>query len=219
MAYTFLQAMNTSLKQAGEINSDLSSFTDSGIQRAIDVMIQSWNDAIDHLFSLGVFRGEQASSSFTLVTGTTEYSIASDGIDVSSNPVDETNNNVLTPYPGGFDRLRQDKPDLSDYSGRPRHWTRNPVNDKIVIDTTPTSDENGDVYTYLYTKRINLSATTDSFPFTDDVVDALQHAVLEIYQNKMKNRNLDPLLNASFLRAVNFLSTKPRRNRYGTRYA
>jgi len=216
MAYTFLQAVNSSLSSAGVIRTDLASFTSSGIQRSVNVMIRSWNDVIDQLFAFGLFRGEVGSSTLVLVTGTREYALAASAIKVVGNPVDSTNNNVLLPYCGGYLQLREDQPDFTDYTGRPAHWTINPVNGNLVLDATPTSSENGDSYTYLYEMRVNLTATTDTFPFSDDVVDALQDAVLEFWEAKMERRPFDIRMSTSFVRAVIALRSVTPRKSYGT---
>ncbi len=78
MATTFLTAVSDSLIRAKEFRSAISSFTDTAKQQEIDVMIQVWNEAIDDMMALGVWPGDVAEGSITLVTGTKEYSTETD---------------------------------------------------------------------------------------------------------------------------------------------
>lgn len=220
MAYTFLQKINSSLKEARIIqgtSGELTTFTDSSRQESIDRMIKSWNDAIDELYQIGTFKGEVATDTFTLVTGTREYSLASDFEEMTGDPVEPTNNNVLKPYPGGWPKMRVDQPDPDDYEGRPRFWTLNEVTGDLRIDTNPTSDENGEVYTYVYEKRINLSAITDTFPFSDDVADALESAAVQLFNRTKKTKFDDVLFQKSLARAAQRINRVKRRTTYGPR--
>jgi hypothetical protein len=190
MAYTFLQAMNATLKRVGIIQGDsgnLTDFSDSPRQTDIDVMIQSWNEILNELYKFKEFPQEVASSTITLATGTREYALASDfeGF-VESYLTDETNGDRIFEYPGGFRQMTNDQLQPANYTGQPLYFAVSPVNGKVRLDTVPTSDENGNVYTYYYTKRLSLSATTDTFPFSDTVVELLYLPVCEIWNQKRK---------------------------------
>jgi len=218
LAYTFLQAVNATAKRVKLIQGsagEFASFTDSARQTELDFLLVSWNDVIDTLYNMGHLQGELAESSFTLVTGTREYDLASDFIQMAGDPVDPTNENTLTHYPGGYRQMRLDQRDSTDYSGRPRRWARNETNGKIRVDSTPTASENGDVYTYLYDKRINLTAITDTFPFSDDVVDALQAAVSQTWQRERRGQFDEAAYLTGLANAAAFLRSVPLKEAYG----
>lgn len=224
--YTFLQKINSSLKRVKSIqgsSGELSSLTDSARQSDIDTMIRCWNDAIAELYKGSDMRGELAESTFTLVAGTTEYSLASDFIQMIGNPIDATNDNELLPYGGdalgGYLKLRSDRKDPTDYEGRPRCWVLNPINGKIRVDATPTASEADEVYTYVYEKRLSLSAAANTFPFDDTVADALEGAVVELWKAEKTGQVLADLYSASMARAANFLRGTPMRTHYGARRA
>ena len=83
--------------------------------------------------------------------------------------VDQTNGYEIFPYPGGYEAMFRDQPQPSAYTGQPVYWALNPSNRKIRLNTSPTSTEAGRVFVYQYRLRTNLSAATDTFPFTDEV--------------------------------------------------
>lgn len=196
MAYTFLQAVNASLKKLGLISGSaqaLTTFTDSSRQTAIDNVITAWNETIEDLSRSTSFKGEVSTSTFTLVTGTREYTLATDFNYMVGNPTCAAKRWMIVPYPvaPGVDawlKMREDQVQPTDFTGQPSYWAISPNNGKIRVDRDPTSTENGDVYTYAYSVRINLSATTDAFPFSDTVVDNMQSAVVERYNMNQRNK-------------------------------
>lgn len=217
MAYTFLEAVNAALEEAKVISSDseLTTFTSSGIQHQIDLMIGSWNDVLRELYRAAVWSGETAEGTITLVAGTTEYDFASDFEVMVGEPIDKTNNTYLTQYPGGYLALRVDRPNLADYTGLPTQWCENPTTKKMILDVTPTSDEAGRVYTYVYEKRHNLSATTDTFPFSDTVVDAIRPAVAQVFDRKWKKEFDAGIFSVAISQAAHVLRRSAQRNTYG----
>lgn len=223
MAKTFLTATNDVLKRAGIIagsSGELSSFTDTSRQRHIDKVIQIWNEVVHELYSLGVFQGEVATGTITLATSTREYALPSDfeqmsGDTYRTRKLVNTDNYTMHEYPGGYVAMFADQPDPSDFTGRPQFWAINEANDTIRVDSTPTSDENGDVYSFLYDKTITLSTTTDTFPFTDTVVVALTPVVAEIFMIKEENPTIS---RPSFLRALRIASQKNADKEWGFAY-
>ena len=217
MAITFLAAVNSTLTDASIIQSDLASFTSTAHQVDVDVMLRSWNDAIDELYRFGnsPMRGETAISTFTLAADTSAYSLAADFVTMTGNPVGSTDNDVLKPYPGGFEQLRVDLPDRTDFAGAPTRWAINPTDGNLEIDATPTSSENGNIYTYEYEKDQDLAATGDTFPFNDEVVRALRDAVVQLFSRKRKASFDEGIYNVSMARAAHKLRNRAANRTYG----
>lgn len=189
MTTTLLQAVNASLKRGGIIKGDageLTTFNDSARQHDIDITVQVWNEALHRLYANGVLAGEVAEGTITLVTGEREYDppdgfegMAGESVDTRV-LVNATDSHRLYEYPGGYTHMFNAQPDPSDYTGQPSRWAINLTNLKFRMDTTPTDSESGDVYTFLYEKRISLSLVTDIFPVSDTVVDSLTPLVAAI---------------------------------------
>ncbi len=199
---------------------DITSFTDTEHQREIDVALQIINEVLDEAYSLGSFSAEVAEATITLATDTREYSLPSDfekfvGI---ATFINAENKRRITPYPGGYEQMYVDQPNPSDFIGQPQRYAINTTNAKLRVDRTPTSDENGDVYTALYEKRINLAATGDTFPCSDDAVDALISPIAEIWRAVINRESREGSLSRSaFARALKVLRKGQVRKRYGRR--
>lgn len=225
MAYTLLNAINLVFKRVGTVAGDataITSLTDSARQRDIDVCIQVWNEAIRAIYDLGQFAGETSQGSITLVTGQREYDWASDFEQIAGDNENEqvficaTNNLRLTPYPGGYQAMFNAQPNPANWQGTPYRWADNTNTKKIRVDYTPTTSENGLVYTYNYTKRQNLSLAADTFPFSDSVVDQLVSPVSEVYRQEVKENVRNPIVSlASFTSALRFAMRQGMRGHYG----
>lgn len=225
MAYTLLQAINLVLKRVGTVAGDataLTSLTDSARQRDIDVCVEVWNEAIRQIYRYGDLPGEMAQGSITLVTGQREYDWASDFEEMAGESESEqvftcaTNNLRLTPYPGGYQAMFNAQPNPAFWNGVPYRWTDNPVTKKIRVDYFPTASENGLVYTYNYVKRLNLSGASDTFPFSDSVVDMLVAPVAEVYRQEVKENVRQPIYAlTSFTAALEFAKRDGSRRQYG----
>ena len=220
---TFLAAVNATLKRVQMIegaSGELTTFTDSARQTSVDIMLDVWNEVLDELFKLSEdFEGEIAESSFTLVADKIDYSLATDYVRMIGNPVEPTNVYVLTPYPGGYKQLRIDQPDRTDFTGSPRHWVVSPLDGDLEIDSTPTSEEAGDIYTYMYEKGIDLAATGDTFPFDDEIVRSLYAAVAQAWSRERNQQFDEGIYLASMARAAQKLRNTPTPNQYGVRRA
>ena len=227
MAISFLTAVNETLKRMGEIAGDagdLSSFTDSARQTTVDVVLQVWNEMIHELYTYGALVGEIEEDSIILVTDQNDYDFPNDFEALAGKTfqsrclVNAENNHRIHEYPGGFDQLFCDQPDPTNFTGQPRHFVFNPIVNEFRIDTLPTSGENGNVYKYLYEKRISLTKTTDTFPFSDTVVDAFVPVVAELSRLSTTERSKDPIsANAGFKRALRVIMQKKSRKSYGMR--
>lgn len=227
MATTFLIEVNNLLNRVGAIQgdaSDLTSFTDSQHQPDIDVAVQAWNEVVRKLYSLGTFQGEVAEGTITLATDTREYATASDfeqlaGTDYTERVmINASENQVIREYPGGWEKMYANQPDPTDHTGQPSFFAINKTNSKFRVDKTPTSGENGRAFTYLYQKRIALTLITDTFPFSDTVVDQLLPAVAEVWRAERYGvqRNV-AYASDSFKDAVKTLTQSTSRKHYGVR--
>lgn len=226
MAYTFLEATNRTLKRMGEIAGDagdLTSFTDSARQTTVDVVLQVWNEVIHELYSFGALVGEIEEDSIFLVTDQNDYDLPNDFEALAGKTyrtrclVNAENNHRLFEYPGGYDQLFCDQPKPSNFTGQPRHFVFNPIVDEFRIDTLPTSTENGDEYKYLFEKRIALTKITDTFPFSDTVVDSFVPVVAELSRLSRTEPSKDPIsANIGFKRALKTIMQKKSRTAYGT---
>jgi hypothetical protein len=234
MAYTFMDGINRLLKRVGVIQGDtgdLSSFTDSAHQVDIDVGIQSFNELIHEYYSRDMFDGEVAEGSITLVTATTsatdalaprEYALATDFERMTGDRDqrilrNETNNFVIKEHKGGYAQLKVDQIDPSDFNGQPTSWVINPIRGVLEINTNPQAGESGDVYKYLYDKRIALTATGDLFPFSDTVVDAIMPAAAQLWKRDRRKEFDDGIFNTSFNRGLSYLTQSQTKTRYGVK--
>jgi len=233
VARTFLQAVNLTLRRIGMVDADLTTFTDSARQTEVDVVLQAWNEVIDDLQDLGVFATAVAEGSITLVAGTKTYAVASDfdGIaaDSSGRPImrDETNGRTIWEYEGGWDRMRRDQLVPGNYSGTPTSWAIDPTTGNFEFNTAPASADAGNIYKYVYSKRINLASTTDTFPFLDDAIDTVIRAVIEIYNRDRKGgweKGAAPQTagirqyNRALARAARKIARVPPHDSYGPRH-
>lgn len=225
MAYTLLQAVNLNLKRAGLIagaTTVLTSLTDTARQRDIDTSIQIWNEAIRAIFSYRNFPGETAQASVTLTDGGREYSLASDfeqfAGDSDADRVFTCASNRLKvwPYPGGYQQMFVDQPNPADFTGLPMLYAINTNNGTVRFDRTQTSSEAGLVYTYNYVKRSNVQSATDTFPFSDSVVDELVPVVAQLYSLDINKTARDPISSSNgFKIALQLAAKSGQRSQYG----
>lgn len=234
MAYSLMDFTNRLLKRVGVIQGDtgdLSSFTDSARQVDIDVALQSINELIHEYYSRGMFDGEVAEGTITLVTATTsatdalaprEYALATDFERMTGNKDqrilrNEANTFVIKEHRGGYAQLKADQIDPSDFNGQPTSWVINPLRGVMEINTNPQAEESGDVYKYLYDKRIALTATGDTFPFSDTVVDAIMPATAQMWKRERRKEFDSAIFTSSFNRGLSYLSQSQSKTRYGVK--
>lgn len=111
-----------------------------------------------------------------------------------------------------------DQPDPSDWTGRPVHWTINTSNGQFRVDRTPTSSENGDVYSFLYDKRITIDEITDTFPFSDTAFDAIVPVAAELWSvDQHRDSRRSVYAGRSFIRALKLIKQTKERSHYGVR--
>lgn len=215
MSYSFLDAINLTLKGVRVLsdNANLSSLTDTQIQIDIDRAVRLWNEAIQQMYSI-VGDEPMASKEHTLTLATRrEYSLPGNLEAINWPLIDETNGSFIYPYKGGYAKMRVDQPQPSQFSGLPTRATLNPTNGKLRMDTTPSSSDAGRTYKLYYDARISFSKKTDTFPFSDSVVDALVAVVMELWRAE-NNQDIAFKGPTSFARAIRFLTKTPRRTKW-----
>ena len=235
MTVTFLNAVNASLKRVRVIEGDAyvlatstvtstatgltatEAFTDASRQNQIDVMLQCWNEAIHGVFTYGGLARECATGSVTLSTSTREYSLPSDFEKMAGNLRGATTGLVLGPYPGGYAQMLEDQARATDWAGDPQAWAISPVAAQIRVDREPTSDQNGDVYYFLYDKRVGFTSTmaTEALPFSDTVADSLVPVVAEMWSRVYKKETDQFNLQTALTRALEYAGQLQRRPRWG----
>lgn len=220
---TLLDAVNEIFKRSGEIAGDaaaLTSLTDSARQHPIDVAVQVVNEGVDELYSYTSEGkpGQQAESTITLVTDVREYNLASDLIELHFPLIDKTNTQFIFAFAGGYDEMLLMDPEQDD-DGLPYYAAINPVNGMLHMDRTPTSVENGNVYTYQYEKNLGMSLLTDIVPFNDAVFRSIVPAWVQLYKREIRNQFDQPLYQQAIGRAARFLSQVEPRKSYNPRSA
>lgn len=236
--YNFLDAVNKTLKRVGVIQGDtgaLTDFTEAAHQTDIDVAMDVWNELIHELYSRGLFKGEIAQGTITLLTSTTtattagqgpgvrEYSLATDfermaGTSRETRVLSNAAKGLqMGEYPGGYERMIADQTTASDYAGQSNRFAISPITGNIRIEADPQSGQSSDAYTYLYDKRLFMSATGDTFPFSDTVVDSLNPAAAQLWKRDRKKEFDAELFNKGFNRAMAYLTQTQPRNRYAPR--
>lgn len=219
MALTFLQAVNKTLKRVGVVHGDageLTNFVDTARQENIDITIDIWNDLIQQLYTLELFSKGTEVGQFILVADVREYDLEPDFEQMASEIIrNESSTWFLKPYPGGYLKMWEDQIDPSDFEGQPLSWAINTSTNLIRVSSTPTANQSGDIYKYLYHKRLSLEGTGDTFPFSDTVVDSLVGATAEMYRRDRDKEFSQSLLRLSFNRAISYLTQARPKTTYG----
>lgn len=218
LSKTLLQGVNEVLNRAGITTQtgSISSFDTPSKQVYIDLAIQIWNETVDQVCNMmgDPHPGETASTTITLVNGTREYALPSGLVQIRWPLIDETNGNYIDEYPGGYEQMRIDQPIPADWTGLPYAAAINPTTGYLRFDRIPTSAEAGDVYTMIYDQDLSMSATTDTFPFSDATFRALVPVVTEAFE-RMKRNDFDPSMhNKSLARALHFANKVNRRTHW-----
>jgi len=201
MPYTFLTAINNSLKRAQVIQGAtgaLTTFTAPAIQTDVDVMIMAWNEVIQDIATLPILvPGLADQGTYNLTAGNKEYAIPVGSVTGKQIETVKLITNLtfrwpLGEYPGGYDKMVRDQPDPSIFQGNPMFWCINPGTNQIRYDFTPTaqtiSGAQGGAIKHNIDGAIgiNLQNPTDTFTFSDRVVDQLVDAVAMIWTRERK---------------------------------
>jgi len=195
MARTLLNGVNEVLKQLGYIkgnSGELVSLTDSQRQTSIDQVIQAWNRLVMEVYdeSSTPLPNELAESTITLVTNDRDYALASDLNQLRFPLVNQTTGQEIWEYNGGYTQIFRDQTIPANFTGQSSFAAIRPTDGELYLDAIPTAEENGDVYKYQYDKSVTLSLAADTFPFKDDVFEALISACAELV-SRYKKRSFD----------------------------
>lgn len=223
MTKTLLDGVNDVLRRRGEIKSnsgELASLTDSQRQTSIDLAIQAWNESVIDLYDISEMQmpNEMATSNIMLITSTRAYTLPTDLVMIRYPLIQETNGYTIYEYGGGWDQMRRDQLQPSNYTGRPSLGCIRPSDGKLYLDRTPTSVDNGLQYTLTYDKSLIMSLAADTFPFNDEVYYMMVATVAEKLKMETANQNDTKYLvsekkyQQALGKAAGLLSKKPQRS-------
>lgn len=217
-----LDCVNEVLKRVNVIDTSniglLSSLTQSNIQNSIDVAVQIVNEGIDELYAATDLElpTAGAESSITLVTGTREYSLASNVVTLQWPMVDRANTQYLWEWKDSYEDFLLLDPQ-QDYTGVPLYAMISPITGDLRLDRAPDSTVNGYQYYYEYIADTVLVNDTDNVPFNDKVFRAMVPAWAELY-NKVKRKEFDQVYyQLSLGRAARLLTGEPLLSHYNPR--
>lgn len=203
---TLLDGVNRVLKKGHLIQGEageLTDIVDTAYQTDVDLVVAGWNEVVRYLANFGIIPQHTTTSTITLVAGTREYALASGFQQFESDVLkDETNGHFILPYPGGYKAMFEDQLIPGNYTGRPLYWAINPDNFYVRFDREPTSEQAGDVYTYLYQDRISYDDKDDTFPFGDEVVEELVTPVVELWKMDRTQSFNEAMFNTYMARAI-----------------
>lgn len=213
MSKNLLDGVNEVLIKVRIVNTTnpLTSLTKNAIQEFIDSAVQSWNEAVDQIYSKSkVLRPQQAGKdTITLATGEREYTLPEDMVQIRWPLHNVTDGLFIQKYPGEYEELRNIQTQPQNYTGDPQSAAISPIDGVMYLDRIPTSEENGDVYEYLYWKDTGLTRKSDVFPFGDVVFRALVPVVAELWRYNQNNRVSGDVAKVNYGRAVRALKQEP----------
>lgn len=216
MSKNLLDGVNEVLKRVQVLdsnNGELSSLTDSARQVYIDSAIQVWNEGIDELYSISSQPKPRQleEDTLTLKEGDRDYPLATDLVSLYYPLLDEVNGQYITEYAGGYWQMIKDQPFPDSFKGLPHSGAIRPTDGELYLDFIPQAEDAGATYTYRYDRDLELSCSTDTFPFSDTVFRAMVPAIAELWNLVHKNSFNTGLSQRSFGRAARLLTqTKPR---------
>lgn len=219
MSKTLLNGLNEVAKSSKIISGDAQAFTtliDSGRQHHIDLIVQSWNEIIQELYTVAEmpFPSGLGESTITLLTDDRDYALNTALTRLYYPLLDETNGRTITEYEGGYLDLVNSQLTPANYTGLPIQAVIRPTDGELYMDRIPKSSENGLVYKYRYEKSLLLVNPTDTVPFNDDVFTALVPAVTEYYRGKEHRESDSGIINLNIGRAARLLRKQPPRASY-----
>lgn len=195
MAKTLLNGVNAVLKRHKLIHGasgELTTLTDSALQVAIDLAIDAWNETLIKVYrdlKMPLPNGT-GTATLTLATGDDDYdlvALASDFVRLRWPITDATNRQSIDKYPGGWSHLFVNEKQLASNTGLPVTGAIRPTDGQLVLDRTPTANENGRTYTFTYDKTLIMDEAADVFPFSDEVYTMLILPVTEAVRRDFRN--------------------------------
>jgi hypothetical protein len=220
MPKTLRQGVNEVLKKARVLDAqgELSTIVDSARQMFIDTAIQSLNEVTDDLYSgPGLSKPRQLKEdTITLAASTQSYPLHSSLVRLRTeyDLIDETNSHVivLLEENGYWQIIRGDLE--QDDTGQPSFAAQSPIDNRLVMDRTPTGTAIGRVYKYRYDRDLEFDEGCDEFPFSNMVFRAVVPAAAELWKLHNQKDFSQGLFNASLARAKNLLRRTPTRTSY-----
>ncbi len=219
MARTLLQTVNDVLKKVFVIqgdSGDLSTLSDSARQIYIDLAVSSINETIDDLYTASnePMPNEVVEGTITLATSDRDYALPAALVQIRWPLIDQTNGQYIVEYPGGYEAMFADQAYPANYTGLPTSAAIRPSDGLLYMDRIPTSDENGNVYTYMYDKDVSLSVAADTVPFSDAVTRALIPAMAERWK-RARNRGYSE---STYNKAMGIAATLVRQKQQNSSY-
>lgn len=190
MAKTLLNCVNDLFKMAELTAGDqdaLTTLTDSARQHDIDACVIAVNQTIDEMYSTidEARPQQQASSTITLVSGQRNYTLATNFVRLHFPLIDRTNTQYINQFSGTYDDLLEIDPEVDD-TGVPMWAVIRPTDSALYVYPTPTSAENGNVYTYQYDADTELTAAASTVPFNNFVYRAFLPAAFQIWKRERR---------------------------------
>jgi hypothetical protein len=222
MAKTLLDGVNEVLRKKSLIAGDasvLTSLTDSARQSWIDIAVQSINEGIDELFSITrrSLPKQMVEATITLVNGTKAYALPSGLVRLHWPLIDRTNRRFIQEYATGYEGMLL--VDLGQtFTGLPLYAAIRASDNYLVLDRTPTTAENGNVYNYQYDKDTVLSSASDTMPFNDAVFRAMVEVWAQLWERVKRTQNYDEMIfKSSMGRAARLLTQSQPRETWNPR--
>lgn len=218
---TLLDAVNDVFKLAGLIAGDastLTSLTDSARQHDIDAAVLAVNETIDEMFSTidEPLPQQQAQSTITLATSTRNYTLVTNYVRLHWPLVDHTNSQYIFEFPGTYDDILVMDPEVDD-TGLPIWGVIRPTDGALYLYPTPTSADNGRVYTYQYDQDTELTAAASTVPFNNAVYRAFVPAAFQIWKRERRGEFDAAIFKAHLGRAMRLLPQVPGKDNYNPR--
>lgn len=222
MAKTLLDGVNEILRKKNMVAGDaslLTSLTDSSRQPWIDLARQVINEGIDEIYSIAErpLPNQMVEATFTLVNGTKAYSLPSNLVRLHWPLIDRTNRRFIQQYADGYEGMLL--VDLGQtFTGLPLYAAIRASDNMLVMDRTPTSAENGNVYNYQYDKDTVLSSASDAMPFNDIVFRAMVPVWTQLWERQKRTQDYDAvMLKTNLGRAARLLTENQPRETYNPR--
>lgn len=218
MAKTLLNAVNQILQKVGSTVDDVSSLTDTGRKRDINLAVQVWNEATDLVYAAAKapVPKEQAESTITLVASQRDYTLASDLVQLRWPLIDKTNAQYIHKHGGDYNDILVEDPEQDD-DGLAISAVISPVDSKLYLSKLPTATEAGRVYTYQYDKDLELTAAADEVPFSNAVFRAMVNVSAQLWKAEKNNVFNEVFFKTSIGHAARLLTQAQPREDYSPR--
>lgn len=222
MSKTLLDGVNEILRKKQIIAGDaalLASLTDSSRQPSIDLAVQCINEGTDELYSIAQrsLPNQMVEATITLATSTKTYSLPSGLVRLHWPLIDRTNRRFIQEYASGYEGMLL--VDIGQtFTGLPLYAAIRASDGMLVMDRTPTSAENGNVYNYQYDKDTAMTAASDSMPFDNEVFRAMVVVWTQLWEREKRTQNYDEMIfKTSLGRAARMLTQEQPRETYNPR--